>query len=144
MACSSSGSRPEHNYPLMLQHLLVNLADGVGKGGSVTPIPVKRLASFEGAPAVSTLELWRATKRSCSTLPSKEVAQGRPPTVPEPERRITVGWVLRRLQKGKIVTGRDIIAFMKVGSVQTCILQIRLIYSRRPSTLMLTRLMCLR
>jgi hypothetical protein len=98
----------------MLRDVLVNMADGTGKTGRVTPIPVKRLASFEGAPSVSTLELWRANKRSCPVIVPPSTPRGRPSKVPEPEREITAGWVLRQLEKGKIVTGRDIIAFFKV------------------------------
>lgn len=111
---SGGSSRPEHNYPPTLQQLLVNMTNGIGKGGNVTPISAKRVVQFQGAPSLSTLELWRNKKRISTELDSRPTKIGRPTKVPEPESLITGGWTLRQLEKGKIVTGERVVGFMKV------------------------------
>lgn len=114
MDCSSAVTRPEHNYPLTLQHVLVNMAQGIGKEGRVTPITPNRLVQFEGTPSLSTLNAWRQKRSAPPSDVSPKTKVGRPPKVPEPELRITGGWALSQLKKGKIVSGSTVASFVQV------------------------------
>lgn len=111
---SNPSSHPEHNYAAPLLEVLMNQATGVGKLRRVTPISLERLSKFKGVPSLRTLQELKCKHMLTDNDSSPSTKIGRPELLPEPERLITGGWALRRLEKGNIVTGQSIIAFLEV------------------------------
>ena len=115
MDCSSGSTRPEHNYPLTLQEALVNMAEGNGKNGKVTPISAQRIVQFKGTPSLSTLNAWRLKRTAPVIISSPPPKGGRPQKVPGPEAQITGGWALSQVKKGRLVSGKRVSSFILVS-----------------------------
>lgn len=110
-------SRSEHNYPPTLRELIVNMVEGIGKHGKVTPIRANHGSPNSlvllPSPALGSGKSENIEDKARNEQPAK---CGRPLALSLAEKYVLGSWALEQVRKHKVFNIHSVQVFLKVIS----------------------------